>query len=85
MPVTRFDITEFVGDAFSEGPIGGGVLVRVARDRGARPAVLDALRGLPRRSFERLDEVFDALPGLPVEADPWTESAGYGAPDAEAR
>ena len=71
MPVSRFDITEFIGDAFSEGPIGAAALVRVARDRGARPAVLNALRRLPRRSFERLDDVFEALPGIPVDADPW--------------
>ena len=85
MPVSRFDITEFVGDAFADGPIGAATLVRVAQDRGARPAVLNTLRRLPHRSFERLDDLFDALPGLPVDADPWTESAGYGAPDAEAR
>ena len=72
MPVSRFDITEFIGDAFADGPTGAAALVRVAQDRGARPAVLNALRRLPRRSFERLDDVLDALPGLPVDADPWT-------------
>jgi hypothetical protein len=72
MTVSRFDVTEFIGDAFSSGPVAPGALVRVAERRGARPAVLDVLRRLPGESYARLDDVFDALPRLPDDTDPWT-------------
>lgn len=71
MPVSRFDLTEFLGDAFTEGAVPAAALVRTARQRGARPAVLDALRRLPDRLYARLDEVFDALPTVPDDVDPW--------------
>lgn len=72
MPVSRFDLTEFLGDLFADGAVPAVELLRVAQRRGARPAVLNTLRRLPDQHYEHLSDVFAALPALPDDADPWT-------------
>lgn len=72
MSVSRFDLTEFVGDAFAHGPVRASALLRLAQARGARPAVLNTLRRLPDRRYAHLDDVFRALPAVPDDLDPWS-------------
>lgn len=72
IPVTRFDLTEFVGDLFHRGPATPPELARRAANRGARPAIVTTLRRLPAGAYETLTDVWRQLPDLPVEHDPWS-------------
>ena len=74
MPVTRFDLTELLGDAFTAGPLPPNALLRIAQRRGARSAVLLTLRRLPARLYRHLDDVLHAIPDLPDEVDPWNST-----------
>jgi hypothetical protein len=73
--VSRFDLAEFLGDAFADGAARPTTLLRIARRRGARPAVLNTVRRLPERLYTGLDDVFDALPAVPDDVDPWNPTS----------
>lgn len=75
MPVSRFDIGEFVGDLFIGPAVDRAVLVAAARERGARPAVLDVLRRLRRLRYEHLSDLMADLADLPAAFDPWEAAA----------
>src|SRR5947209_5180544 len=77
--VTQFDISEFIGDAFRDGTKEPKELADLAAERGARPAVVSALRRLDLRPYRDLHDVFDAMPDVPRDSDPWT-AAGAGGP-----
>jgi len=74
MPVTLFDITEFIGDAFSDGPKRPEDLAAIASHRGARPAVLLTLRRLADRPYRDLRDVWSVMPGIPADYDPWSSA-----------
>jgi hypothetical protein len=78
MPVTRFEITELVGDVFDGASLSRDQLVTLAHRRGARSAVLLVLRRLPARRYAALPDLWRELPAIPDVHDPW-EEAGPGA------
>lgn len=71
MPVSFFDITEFIGDTFKHGAKTPSELADIAARRGARPGVVLTLRRLPDRAYRDVHEVGAALPDLPEDSDPW--------------
>ena len=73
MPVSRFDIAEFVGDLFRGTTVSRSLLVTTARSRGARPAVVLALKRLPDRPYRHLSELWKELPEMPDTYDPWAD------------
>ena len=69
MPVTRVEIVEHIGAAFASAPIGRGELLTLARQGGARPAVLKVLEELPDGPFRKVRDLWPALPDIPIEPD----------------
>jgi hypothetical protein len=69
--IGQFDICEFVGDLFGDPPVSTTSLVAAARARGARPAVLDALRHLDHSSYEQFSDLVADLAHLPSAIDHW--------------
>lgn len=67
MPVTRVEIVEHIGEVFAGLPIPRDELLALACRRGARPALLRVLEGLPDGSFRNVRELWPALPGVPIE------------------
>lgn len=66
MTITRLDIAEHVRDAFGDAGANREDLIATAVDNHAPPAVLDALRNLPDRTFRRLPDLWPHLQGIPV-------------------
>jgi hypothetical protein len=77
MPVTRFEISELIGDQFVT-PSSRDELISVARRRGARGAVLVVLRRLTDRSYRGLWDVWLEAPVLLDSFDPWESDAAPG-------
>lgn len=75
LPVSRFDIAEFVGDVFGETPVQPALLAYAASTRGALPAVVLQLRRLPDRHYHDLHDLWLALADLPDVFDPWEASS----------
>lgn len=73
VPVTRFDITEFIGDVFVHGPAHRARLATTAWCRGARPAVVLTLRRLPDHPYRSLTDVWREVPAMPDVYDPWED------------
>jgi uncharacterized protein DUF2795 len=77
MPITRFEITELIGDALRDEGVSRARLVHIARHRVARSAVLLVLRRLPDRRYRTLGDLWLDLPDVPDVHDPWEDgSAG---------
>ena len=77
MPVTRFEIVEWIGDLLDGRDVRPRTLVATARQRGARRAVLRVLAALPDQPYDRLSDLWAALPHIP-EFDPWYEDPADG-------
>lgn len=75
MPVSQFDITEFLGDLLHGQPITRMTLIDAARTRGARPAVLDVIRNLRRPTYRRCSDLMADVAALPRDFDPWQAAA----------
>lgn len=71
--VTRAEVTDHVAGAFTGGPVTTADLVEAAVRSGARPAVIELLRGIPERRFAELCDLWVALPDVPVDATPGSE------------
>jgi len=70
MPVTRYEISELIGDQFVT-PASRDRLISVAARRGARAAVLVILRRLTDRSYRGLWDIWAEAP-VPLDSfDPW--------------
>jgi hypothetical protein len=67
-PVTRKEIARHTADAFDYPPATSSDLIEAAAASGARPEVIAVLRRLPGGAYSQLREVWDDLPGIPVEA-----------------
>lgn len=74
MSASHFDISEFVGDVLHGDAVTPATLIDVARERGARPAVVDALRRLRRSDYRHLSDVLADLDDIPADLDPWDAS-----------
>lgn len=66
--VTRVEVVDHVGQAFSAGPMTRADLVAAASHSGARPAVVNVLGRLPDgRKFVRPHDLWHDLPDIPIE------------------
>jgi hypothetical protein len=70
MPVTRYEISELIGDQFVT-PSPRDHLISVAARRGARSAVLLILRRLSDRNYRGLWDIWDEAAVLLDSFDPW--------------
>jgi hypothetical protein len=73
IPVSRFEIAEFIGDLFDAGSPPPALLLATARSRGARPGLLGVLRQLPNRPYRDLGDLWGELPDIPDVYDPLEE------------
>lgn len=71
MPVSQFDISEFLGDLFHGHAVTRKTLIAVARSRGARPAVVDVLRNLRHPAYRHCCDLMADVADLPAAFDPW--------------
>jgi hypothetical protein len=65
--VTRVEVIDHVGQAFTGGPLTRSDLQSAAQRGGARPAVIDLLGTLPDRKFSRPQELWNDLGHVPIE------------------
>jgi hypothetical protein len=66
-PVTRVEIVDHIGHAFSGAAASKADLLLEAERAGGRAQVLDVLRLLPDRRFHRLQDLWTELPDVPIE------------------
>jgi hypothetical protein len=66
LPVTRVEIVEHVAAAFDGEPSARDQLLELARQRGARSAVLRALEELPHGPFRQVRDLWPFLPDMPI-------------------
>lgn len=65
--VTRLEIAEAVRPAFAHGSANRDEIVAVAAMM-SRPDVLEVLKGLPDRPYQRLNELWEELVDVPLGA-----------------
>jgi Protein of unknown function (DUF2795) len=65
--VTRVEVIDHVGAAFTGGPVTRSDLLLAAERVGARPAVLELLERLPDHRFSRPNELWTDLKDVPIE------------------
>jgi hypothetical protein len=65
--VTRVEVIDHIGEAFTGDPLTRFDLQNVARRHGARSAVIDLLGQLPDRRFIRPHELWNDLRDVPIE------------------
>jgi hypothetical protein len=65
--VTRVEVIDHVGEAFSHGPQSRAHLLEAARRTDARPAVLALLGRLPERRFTRPHDLWLEIGEVPVD------------------
>ncbi|HEX8804097.1 MAG TPA: DUF2795 domain-containing protein [Acidimicrobiales bacterium] len=65
--VTRVEVIDHIGGAFSAGPLTRSDLLSEAQRAGARPAVIELLGQLPDRKFTRPHELWNDLGHVPIE------------------
>jgi len=66
-PVTRVEIIDHLGSAFTGAWVAKTELLAQVERGGARPEVLDVLEDLPDRSFNRPQDLWPELPDVPIE------------------
>jgi hypothetical protein len=69
LPVTRLEIAEHVAGAFTGPAMTRDQLLAVARQDGARRAVLRVLAELPDGPFHEVRQLWPAIPDVPIEPD----------------
>lgn len=67
MPAMRLEIAEHTAKAFTGATVTREQILLIARQTGARPAVLRVLERLPDVPFHELRELWPDLPGVPIE------------------
>jgi hypothetical protein len=65
--VTRVEVIDHIGAAFTGGPLTRSDLLSAAQRVGARPAVLELLERLPDHRFCRPNELWTDLKDVPIE------------------
>jgi Protein of unknown function (DUF2795) len=65
--VTRVEVVDHIGSAFTGGPLTRSDLLVAAQRVGARPAVLELLERLPDHRFSRPNELWIDLKDVPIE------------------
>jgi Protein of unknown function (DUF2795) len=65
--VTRVEVIDHIGAAFTGGPLTRSDLLLAAQRVGARPAVLELLERLPDHRFTRPNELWTDLKDVPIE------------------
>jgi hypothetical protein len=65
--VTRVEVIDHVGDAFTTGSLTRADLMAAASRSGARSAVVELLGRLPDRKFCRPHDLWDDLAYVPIE------------------
>jgi hypothetical protein len=65
--VTRVEVVDHIGAAFTGSPLTRSELVATAQRVGARPAVVELLGTLPDRKFSRPHELWNDLSHVPIE------------------
>ena len=65
--VTRVEVIDHIGAAFTGGPLTRSDLLLAAQRVGARPAVLELLERLPDHRFSRPNELWTDLKDVPIE------------------
>jgi hypothetical protein len=65
--VTRVEVIDHIGAAFTGGPLTRSDLLLAAQRVGARPAVLELLERLPDHRFSRPNELWIDLKDVPIE------------------
>jgi hypothetical protein len=65
--VTRVEVIDHIGPAFSAGPQSRSDLIDVAQSVGARPAVVELLGQLPDHKFTVPNELWTNLGHVPIE------------------
>jgi hypothetical protein len=65
--VTRVEVIDQIGAAFTGGPLTRSDLLLAAQRVGARPAVLELLERLPDHRFSRPNELWTDLKDVPIE------------------
>lgn len=65
--VTRVEVIDLIADAFVHAPLTRGELLRAAEQAAASGPVLELLQRLPERPYRRPADLWDELPGVPIE------------------
>jgi hypothetical protein len=65
--VTRVEVVDHIGAAFTGGPLTRSDLLLAAQRVGARSAVLELLQRLPDHRFSRPNELWIDLKDVPIE------------------
>lgn len=65
--VTRVEVVDHIGGAFSAGPMSRSDLIDEAQRVGARPAVVELLGQLPDHKYTRPNELWTNLGHVPIE------------------
>jgi hypothetical protein len=65
--VTRVEVIDHIGEAFTTGSLTRADLMAAASRSGARSAVVDLLGRLPDRKFSRPHDLWDNLADVPIE------------------
>jgi hypothetical protein len=65
--VTRVEVIDHIGAAFTGGPLTRSDLLLAAQRVGARAAVLELLERLPDHRFSRPNELWTDLKDVPIE------------------
>jgi hypothetical protein len=67
LAVTRVEVIDHIGEAFTAGPLTRSDLLGAAQRVGARPAVIELLGTLPDRKFNRPHDLWTDLGHVPIE------------------
>lgn len=65
--VTRTEIVDAIGDAFTGSEINKQTLVDTAQRGDARPEVIDLLSRLPERRYWQPQQIWLELPNIPID------------------
>ncbi|HUF99668.1 MAG TPA: DUF2795 domain-containing protein [Ilumatobacter sp.] len=65
--VTRVEVIDLLERAFSSAPLSRDQLIGAAKSNGADLPMLDLLAQLPERAYRRPADMWDELPGVPIE------------------
>jgi hypothetical protein len=66
--VTRVEVIDHIGEAFTGNPLTRSDLVGAAQRADARPAVIELLGQLPDRRFARPHDLWQDLGHVPIES-----------------
>ena len=65
--VTRIEVIDTVADAFRDAPLSRGDLILAAERAAAPRPLIELLERLPERTYRRPADMWDELPGVPID------------------